>query len=239
MNQNPANLARANAPAIRVMIVDDHSIVRKGIKALLLETGDIQLIGEARNGLEAIELAGQLWPDVILMDLLMPELDGVEATRRIMAQNPATRVLVLTSFIGDEQVFPAIKAGAMGYLLKDSEPELLLQAIRQVSRGELILPPAVAGKVLQELRSRVTPNLEPKTASAVERLTDREMEVLLLLAKGSSNEEIAAKLQIAEVTVRTHVSHIIAKLHLANRIQVTLYALKEGLVSIDEAIDRS
>ncbi len=213
---------------IRILIVDDHTIVRRGIKALLAETEDMEVIGEADNGLEAIRLAKQLEPDVILMDLLMPKMDGIEATRQVTAQQPNMRVLVLTSFVGDEKIFPAIKAGALGYLLKDSDPGELIRSIYKVYRGEPSLNPSIARKMMREILE------EPKLKPTPDPLTAREVEVLQLLAKGLSNEEIAAKLVVSEVTVRTHISHLLAKLHLANRVQATLYALREGLSSLDE-----
>lgn len=214
--------------AIRVLIVDDHTIVRKGIKALLAEKSDIQVIGEADNGLDAIALSKELEPDVVLMDLLMPKMDGIDATRQITARQPKVRVLVLTSFVGDEKIFPAIKAGALGYLLKDSEPTELIQSIYRVYRGEPSLHPIIARKMMKEILE------QPSTKSTSESLTAREIEVLQLLAKGLSNDEIAAQLVISEVTVRTHISHLLAKLHMANRVQATLYALREGITSIDE-----
>ena len=213
---------------IRVMIVDDHTIVRRGIKALLAETGDIQVVGEADNGLEAVRLAKELEPDVILMDLLMPKLDGIEATRQVTAQQPHMRVLVLTSFVGDEKIFPAIKAGALGYLLKDSDPAELIRSIYKVHRGEPSLHSSIARKIMKEILD--TPEERPTP----DPLTVREVEVLQLLAKGLSNDEIAAQLVVSEVTVRTHISHLLSKLHLANRVQATLYALREGLSSLDE-----
>jgi NarL family two-component system response regulator LiaR len=217
---------------IRILIVDDHTIVRKGIKALLAETSDMQVIGEAENGLEAIQLSKELLPDVILMDLLMPKLDGIEATRQITSQQPKARILVLTSFVGDDKVFPAIKAGALGYLLKDSEPTELIRSIYKVHRGEPSLHPIIARKMMKEI-------LEPPSAKPTpEPLTAREVEVLHLLAKGLTNEDIAAKLVISEVTVRTHISHLLAKLHLANRVQATLYALREGIVLIQDEEER-
>jgi NarL family two-component system response regulator LiaR len=214
--------------AIRVLIVDDHTIVRKGIKALLAEKSDIQVIGEADNGLDAIALSKELEPDVVLMDLLMPKMDGIEATRQITARQPKVRVLVLTSFVGDEKIFPAIKAGALGYLLKDSEPAELIQSIYRVYRGEPSLHPIIARKMMKEILEQ--PSIKP----ASEPLTAREIEVLQHLAQGLSNDEIAAQLVISEVTVRTHISHLLAKLHMANRVQATLYALREGITSIDE-----
>ena len=216
--------------AIRVLIVDDHAIVRKGIRALLAEFGDIEVVGEANDGQEAIDQAGVLNPDVILMDLVMPGVDGIEATRRITTAEVGPRILVLTSFAGDDKVFPAIKAGALGYLLKDSEPAHLVEAIHQVHRGEPSLQPSIAKKVLKELRR---PSARPPTPDP---LTDRELEVLSLVAKGLSNPEIAQRLVITEATVRTHVSNILSKLHLANRVQATLYALQEGITSLDSSL---
>jgi len=213
---------------IRVLVVDDHAIVRKGVQALLSEVEGIDVIGEAGDGVEAISQTETLQPDVILMDLVMPRMDGIEAIARISGEHPTTRLLALTSFAGDDKVFPAIKAGALGYLLKDSDPEDLVRAIRQVYRGEPSLPSDIARKVLQELSRPVDRNPTP------EPLTEREVEVLSLVAKGLSNQEIADQLVIAEVTVRTHVSHILSKLHLANRVQATLYALREGLTSLEE-----
>jgi NarL family two-component system response regulator LiaR len=216
-------------PNIQVLIVEDHVIVRKGIKALLDETKDIQVVGEANDGQEAVRLAGDLKPDVILMDLLMPVMDGIEATRQITLLHPDIHVLVLTSFVGDEKIYPAIKAGALGYLLKDSEPYELIRAIHRVYRGEPSLHPMIARMMMKEIREQpvVKPTPDPLTA--------RELEVLYLLAKGLSNEEIADQLVISEVTVRTHISHLLAKLHLANRVQATLYALREGITSIDSS----
>jgi two-component system, NarL family, response regulator LiaR len=214
--------------AIRILIVDDHTIVRKGIKALLAETGDIQVVGEASNGFEAIQMFKELSPDVILMDLLMPKMDGIEATRQITNMDPKARLLVLTSFVGDDKVFPAIKAGALGYLLKDSDPSELIQSIYKVYRGEPSLHPIIARKMMKEI-------LDPPSAKPTpEPLTARELEMLRLLAEGLTNEEIAAKCGISEVTVRTHISHLLDKLHLANRVQATLYALREGLTTIGD-----
>jgi NarL family two-component system response regulator LiaR len=214
--------------AIRVLIADDHAILRKGIRALLATEPDIEVVGETADGLETVAQARALHPDVILMDLLMPNMDGIEATRRITAEQPGVRTLVLTSFAADDKVFPAIKAGALGYILKDSGPAELVQAIHQVYRGQPSLGPSIALKMLQEISH---PGQQPPTPDP---LSAREMEVLRLLAQGKSNREIADTLQIAELTVRTHVSNILSKLHLASRTQAALYALKEGLASLDD-----
>ncbi len=213
--------------AIRVLIVDDHTIVRKGIRALLTEIAGIEVVGEAADGQEAVAQANSLRPDVILMDLAMPKMDGIEATRQIKTSQPESRILVMTSFATDDKVLPAIKAGALGYLLKESAPEDLVQAIHQIHRGEPSLHPTIARKVLQEITH---PSDRPPTPDP---LTKREAEVLLLVAQGLSNQDIARKLHISDPTVRSHVSNIMSKLHLATRIQAALYALREGLVSLD------
>jgi NarL family two-component system response regulator LiaR len=213
---------------IRVLVTDDHAIVRKGIRALLATEPAIEVVDEAKNGREAVFKVEMLQPDVILMDLVMPEMDGIEAIRRITAQNPEARILVLTSFAADDKVFPAIKAGALGYLLKDSDPEDLVQAINEVYNGESSLHPTIARKLLQELSS---PTEKPPTPDP---LTEREVEVIRLVARGWSNQEIADHLVISEATVRTHVSNILGKLHLASRTQAALYALREGLATLNE-----
>ena len=214
---------------IRVLIVDDHSIVRKGIRALLATERDIQVIGEASDGAEAIAQAQALHPDVILMDLVMPKIDGIEATRQITANQSGVRILVLTSFAADDKVFPAIKAGALGYLLKDTGPDDLLRAIHQVHLGQPTLEPSIARKVLCELAH---PPEEPLTPDP---LTERELDVLRWVAQGKSNKEIAEQLGIAEMTVRAHVSNILGKLHLASRTQAALYALRKGLASLEDS----
>jgi NarL family two-component system response regulator LiaR len=211
-----------------VLVADDHAIVRKGICALLATEPLIEVVGEAHDGLDAISAASRLDPDVILMDLVMPGMDGLEATRRITSGQPAARILVLTSFHGDDQVFPAIKAGARGYLLKDSGPEDLIAAIQQVYRGESSLHPSVARRLLRELSA------PPDQAANSECLTEREIEVLRLVAQGQSNRQISASLTISEATVRTHVSNILSKLNLCSRTQAALYALREGLATLNE-----
>jgi NarL family two-component system response regulator LiaR len=213
---------------IRVLIADDHSIVRKGIKALLATEPDIEVVGEASDGREAVAEVEKRQPDVILMDMVMPNMDGIEAIRRITAKQPDARIMVLTSFATDEKVLPAIKAGALGYLLKDSGPEELVQAIHQVYLGQSSLHPSIARKLLQEF-SR--PASRP---SSPEPLTERELEVLRLVAKGMSNRQIADQMVISEATVRTHVSNILSKLHLASRTEAALYALREGIASLEE-----
>jgi len=218
---------------IRVFVADDHAIVRKGIAAVLEIVPDIEVVGEAVNGRDAVYRVEQLRPDVILMDLVMPEMDGIEAIRRIKDRQPEARILVLTTFAGEDKIFPAIKAGALGYHLKDSRPEELVQAIRQVHRGEPSLHPVIARKVLEEL-SR--PSERPPTPDP---LTPREVEVLRLVAQGLENWEIAERLVITEATVRTHVSNITSKLHVASRTQAALYALREGIASLNDTTETS
>ncbi len=212
---------------IRLLIADDHPVVRKGLRALLEDQSDIQVIAEAADGNEAVERAREFKPDVILLDLMMPEKDGLSAIGEIKREQPDARILVLTSYFEDDQVFPAIKAGALGYLLKDSSPQELLHAIRDIARGQSALHPAIALKVIRELNH---PSDLPPTADP---LTARELEVLTLLGQGMSNAEIATRLTISERTVGTHISNILSKLHLASRTQAALYALKQGLARID------
>jgi len=215
------------ATPIHVLVVDDHAIIRKGMKAVLELVPDIEMVGEAENGKQAIKLVLELNPDVILMDLMMPEMDGIACIREVKAQRPDSRILVLTNFAGEEMIFPAIKAGAMGYHLKDSTPEALVEAIRQVFHGQSSLHPLIAKKLLEELSapSEQRPSTDP--------LTQRELEVLRLIAQGYENHAIAAQLVVSEATVRTHVSNILGKLHLATRTQAALYALREGIASLD------
>ena len=216
-----------NESPIRVLVVDDHRIVREGIRSLMEDIEDIQVIGEAGNGYEGVALVESLNPDVVLMDMMMPQMDGLEATRQITGKHPHIHILVLTSFIADDKVFPAIKAGARGYLLKDSGSKELIDAIRKVHRGEPSLGPEIAQKVLNEIRKPA-----PGERLTPDPLTERELEVLKLVAEGKSNKEIAAELNISMHTARTHVNRILSKLHLANRVQATLYALREGVSSL-------
>ncbi|NPV06493.1 MAG: response regulator transcription factor [Anaerolineae bacterium] len=211
---------------IRILVADDHAVVREGLRGLIATEPGMEVVGEAADGHEAVLKASVLRPDVILMDLVMPKLDGLEAIRQIKAQDPKARILVLTSFADDDKVFPAIKSGALGYLLKDSSPHDLLKAIRDVYQGESSLHPTIARMLIGELNR---PTTLPPTASP---LTEREVDVLRLVAQGLTNDEIGTRLFISERTVRTHVSNILGKLHLANRTQAALYAVREGFARL-------
>jgi len=213
---------------VKVLIVDDHEIVRKGIRTLLDTEPGIEVLSEASNGREAVQKALNLKPDVILMDLVMPELGGVEAIRQIMEKEPGARILVLTSFSTDDKLFPSLEAGALGYMLKDASPTDLITAIQLVAEGQSTLTPSVARRLLREFSP------EDSSWPPVEHLTERETEVLKLLAIGLSNEDLAGRLFISEATARTHVSNILAKLNLSNRTQAALYALRYGLASLED-----
>ena len=216
---------------IRVFVADDHPIVRRGIRDLLETEPQLDFVGEATNGQDAVSGVLDLLPDVVLMDLVMSPMDGIEATRQIKDQQPGIKILVLTSFATDDKVFPAIKAGALGYLIKDTGPEELLQAIHQVHRGQPTLHPTIAQKLLAEIA------LPAEREPTPDPLTEREVEVLKLLARGLSNPEIAERLVISVTTVYSHVSNILSKLHLASRTQAALYALREGYVELHEQDD--
>ena len=216
---------------IRVLLVDDHAVVRKGLCALLDHEPGIEAAGEAESGEEAVRLLQRLRPDVVLMDLEMPGMGGIEATRQISELRPGTRIVVLTSHAAEEDVFPALKAGAVGYLLKHAPPEDLLRAIRQAHRGGTVLHPTIARMVLQELQRPPQPRQSPTT----DPLSERELQVLRLIARGMSNQEIADTLVVGEATVRSHVSAILRKLQVASRTQAALYALREGLASLGDA----
>ena len=212
--------------AIRLALVDDHRVVRRGLRSFLEAFPDINVVGEASTGEEALERVESWLPDVVIMDLLMPGgIDGIEATRRIRSITPHTQVVVLTAYTDDARVVAALRAGAIGYVRKEADPELLLAAVRAAARGQSMLDPAIAGSVLQGL----------VTGSKIrDDLTDREMEVLHLLAHGRTNREIAQELVVGVETVKTHVGNILAKLHLAHRTQAAIHALKQGLISLDE-----
>jgi NarL family two-component system response regulator LiaR len=208
---------------IRVLIADDHAVVRQGLRTFLELQEDIEVVGDAADGEAALAGVERFEPDVVLMDLVMPGVGGVEAIRRLRTLRPETRVLVLTSFLDDEKLFPAVRAGAAGYLLKDVEPLELVRAIRTVADGEALLHPAVAARLMEEFSDTERPVAE-------EALTAREREVLLLIAGGLPNKQIALELGIAEKTVKTHVSSILSKLGLTDRTQAALYAVRAGLI---------
>ena len=211
---------------ISLMITDDHALVRQGIRAFLELQPDLNVIGEAGSGEEAVRMAAELVPDVVLMDLVMPGIGGVEATRQVKQASPHSQIIVLTSYHEDEYIFPALRAGALSYVLKDVGPDELADTVRKAARGESVLHPRVASRVVEELRGtrRDTPNLFTD-------LSDRELDVLRLIADGLSNAEIAGKLIISEKTVKGHVSNILGKLHMMDRTQAAVYAWQQGLVA--------
>jgi DNA-binding NarL/FixJ family response regulator len=213
---------------ITVLLVDDHAMVRQGVRAFLETQNDIAVVAEAGSGEEAVRLATEHAPDVALVDLIMPGMDGVEATRRLTARSPRTNVVVLTSYHDDEHVFPAIRAGALSYILKEVGPDELADAVRKAAIGEAVLHPQVAARVVRELHGarRDEPN-------AFHDLSERELEVLKLIAEGLSNAEISNRLFISEKTTKSHVSNILSKLHLADRTQAAVYAWREGVVRRD------
>jgi NarL family two-component system response regulator LiaR len=211
---------------IRVVLVDDHRIVRRGLRSFLEAFPDIRVVGESSSGEAVLEQVEGWLPDVVIMDLLMPGgMDGIETTRRVRSMTPHTQIVVLTAHTDDARVVGALRAGAIGYVRKDAEPEILLAAVRAAARGQSMLDPAVAGSVLQDL----------VTSTEIRRdLTERELEVLRLLAHGRTNREIAEELVLGEETVKTHVGNILAKLHLAHRTQAVVHAFQQGLISLDE-----
>ncbi|HSD85763.1 MAG TPA: protein kinase, partial [Anaerolineae bacterium] len=221
---SPQPAASAPTARIKVLLVDDHAVVRQGLRTFLELQDDMQIVGEAANGMEAIEQAQRVQPDIVLLDLAMPKLGGVEATPSIIAACPQARVIILTSFGEDDQVIPAIRAGAQGYLLKDIPPHDLVQAVREAYQGKAQLHPDVARKLMSAVAAppAAPPSPEPD-------LTERELEVLRLIAQGLNNQQIAQQLTISEKTVKTHVSNILGKLHVDDRTQAAIYALKKGL----------
>ena len=224
-------MSDAAGPPIRVLLVDDHVVVRKGLRALFEREPGMEVVGEAESGEQAVQAVERLRPDIILMDLEMPGFGGAEAARQISERHPTSKIVVLTSHAAAEDVFPALKAGAIGYLLKHSAPDDVVRAIHQAHRGETVLHPAIARMVLQELNRPP----QPRQVLTSDPLSGREIEVLRLLARGMSNQEIADSLVVGEATVRSHVSAILRKLQLASRTQAALYALREGLASLDDA----
>jgi two-component system, NarL family, response regulator LiaR len=210
---------------IAIIIVDDHAVVRQGLRIFLETHPDLTVVGEAANGREARQVAEALAPDVALVDLIMPEEDGVSVTRQIRQISPRTQVIIFSSFHGDEHIFPALQAGALSYLLKDARPSEVADAVRKAARGEAILHPKVAARIVQEMRGENTAGINPFTE-----LSEREMEVLRLIADGLANQEIAERLVITERTVKSHVSNILSKLHLSDRTQAAVYAWREGIV---------
>ena len=214
---------------IRVLIVDDHAIVREGLRGLIEVEPDMELVGEASSGAEGVEKALALRPDVILMDLLMPGKDGVTAIKEIKSQWDEARVMVLTSFLEDDQVFPAIESGALGYILKDTQPDELLDAIRGVYQGETMLHSSIAKMIMKRIQESSEGNKKPEETE----LTERELDVLRLIAHGDGDRDIAEKLVVSERTVHFHVGNILSKLHLANRTQAALYAIRKGLAKPD------
>ncbi len=212
---------------IKVLIVDDHQVVRQGLRTFLELHDDMAVVGEAGDGAAALEMIRRLEPDVVLMDLVMPRVDGIAATRQALALGTRTKVIALTSFAEDDKVFPAIEAGASSYLLKDVSPDALVEAIRAVHRGEARLHPDIARKLMQA--TRVAHQASGEAPALADDLTDREREVIRLVARGCSNHEIAQELVISEKTVKTHISHILGKLNLEDRTQLAIYAIRKGL----------
>ena len=215
---------------ISVILADDHAVVRHGLRFMLEQRPDIQVVGECEDGARAVELVAELLPNVALLDLLMPTMDGIAAAREIKRLAPSTQIIVLTSYYDDEQIFAAIKAGALSYLLKDSSPQELIEAVRAAARGESKLHPMVAARMLREMQQRQHLPLND--------LSPRELDVLTRIARGRSNHEIAQELVISEPTVRTHVANILSKLHLSDRTQAAIYALQQHLVPLKDALEK-
>ena len=212
---------------IRILIADDHAVVREGLRSFIQIKPDMEVVGEAADGVEMVEKARELEPDVILVDIVMPRQDGIAAIKQIRGEGCPARMLVITSFAEDDRIFPAIRAGALGYLLKDSKPQELIEAIRTVHRGESSLHPTIARKLIDEL------NQEPDSPPTEDPLTERELTVLRLIAQGHSNREIGEQIHLSERTVGKYASNILDKLHLANRTQAALYALRKGIADLE------
>ncbi len=210
---------------ITILLVDDHSVVRLGLKAYFATLPDLHVVGEAGSGQEAVKLVEQHAPDVVLMDLIMPGMDGVETTRQVKRVSPRTQVIVLTSYHDDEHIFPAIRAGALSYLLKDMDPDDLADAVRRAHAGEAVIHPRVAARLVKEISG-----IRHEAVNPFNELTDRELEVLRHIAGGKNNQEIAEALVISEKTVKSHITNILSKLHLADRTQAAVYAWREGIV---------
>lgn len=226
-------MEKMNEEVISVLIVDDHTVVRDGLQALISAEPSMHVVAAVGDGIEAVEFAKKLNPDVILMDLVMPHMDGIQATIEIKKDNPDARILILTSFAEDHQVFAAIKSGATGYLMKDSSSEELIQAIRDIYKNKPVLQPEVAKRLMLDIRSQDDQSSQDKA------LTVREIEILEQVALGKTNQEIADELFVSERTVRTHITNILAKLGLSNRTQAALYALREGIAHIPYTKDSS
>jgi NarL family two-component system response regulator LiaR len=212
---------------IRILIADDHPLIRAGLQTLIRAELDMELVGEAQNGAQAVAMAAALKPDILLIDIVMPRMDGLKAAELIKAQNPEVRIIVLTSFLDDGYVFPAVEAGVEGYLLKDTLLDFIIKAIRDVHAGASALHPKIAQKLIEEFRQ------PPAPQETDENLTERELEVLRFVSRGLSNREIADILMISDRTVAAHVSSLLSKLHLSNRTKIVLYALKKGLVELE------
>jgi len=226
-------MEKMNEEVISVLIVDDHTVVRDGLQALISAEPSMHVVAAVGDGIEAVEFVKKLNPDVVLMDLVMPHMDGIQATIEIKKDNPDARILILTSFAEDHQVFAAIKSGATGYLMKDSSSEELIQAIRDIYKNKPVLQPEVAKRLMLDIRS------QDDQSSQTKALTDREIEILEQVALGKTNQEIADVLFVSERTVRTHITNILAKLGLSNRTQAALYALREGIAHIPYTKDSS
>lgn len=220
-------------PSIRVLIADDHKLFRRGLRQVCEDEGGFMVVGEAENGQQAVEMAHSLQPDVVLMDIEMPLLNGVEATRTITAENSTVQVIVLTIYRENEYVFEAIQAGAQGYLLKDVEEDVLIKAVQAVHRGEALIDSHVAALVLEEFRRASRTEPTPTKMEKIEHLTEAEMAILRLVAQGADNQAIANRLSLAEKTVSNRLSNIYQKLHVNNRTQAALYALRQGLATLD------